>query len=76
MPGVWGNGFIPSVLALPCLNRSTLVRRMHAQLLELAVQRAAFHADELRGAADIAAEAQQLRLQVLRFEHVARVTQR
>ena len=48
----------------------------NAELLQLAVQRAALHADEIRRAADIAAEAQQLRLQILRLEHIARLAQR
>jgi hypothetical protein len=39
-----------------------LVRRRHAQLLQLPVQRAAFHPDELRRPRNIAAETQQLRL--------------
>ena len=34
------------------------ILRADPQLLELAVQRAALHADEIRGAADIAAETQ------------------
>ena len=39
-----------------------LLVRIHPELLQLAVQRAALHADELRGAADVAAEPQELRL--------------
>src|SRR5436309_15415929 len=47
-----------------------------SQRLELAVQRRAFHADELGSARDIAAEAINLRAQIFPLEHLARVAQR
>src|SRR6185312_2713776 len=52
------------------------VVRVDAELLQLAMQRAALHPDELCGAADVAAEAQQLRLEVLGLEQVPRLAQR
>ena len=44
----------------------------HAQLLELAVQRAPLHAHESSRLADIAAKAQQLSLQILNLEEISR----
>src|SRR3712207_5091571 len=46
-----------------------------AEELQLAVQRAPLHADEVRSAADVAAEAEQLRFQVLPLEQLARVAE-
>ncbi len=43
------------------------------QRLELAVQRRAFHADELGGAGDISAEAVDLSQQVFALEQLARL---
>src|SRR5580698_6455593 len=78
----WGEGFSNTALRLdPCGHQppskssplpAHLLVQMHTELLQLAMQRAAFHADELRGAADIAAKPRQLRLKILRLEQVAR----
>ena len=50
-----------------------LLVRIHPKLLQLTVQRTALHSDELRGAGNIATKTQQLRLQILRLEHIARL---
>ena len=49
---------------------------MQAERLQLAMQRRALHADEGRGARDVAAEARHLGQQILALEDLARVAQR
>ena len=58
--------------------RRALVRgaAMQAERLQLAMQRRALHADEGRGARDVAAEARHLGQQILALEDLARVAQR
>src|ERR1700754_1785396 len=57
--------------------RIPLVRvGVHAQSLQLAVERRALHADEVRRAADIAAEPGDLHRQIFPLEMLPRVAQR
>ena len=67
----WQRVDIKSVALLALVETSA-----YAQRLELAVQRRALHADKLRGARNIAAEAADLRHQIFAFEHFARIAQR
>src|SRR3954468_23362460 len=51
------------------------LRRAHAQRLQFAMQRRALHADESRGAGDVAAEAVDLGDQIVALEDLARLAQ-
>src|SRR5690242_20625463 len=52
------------------------LRRSHAQRFQFAVQGGAFHADEGGGAGDVAAEAVDLRHQIIALENLPRFAQR
>ena len=67
-----GRSIIGAWLLQPKLSADPLVG-IDAKLLQLAVQRRALHADELRGAGNVTAETNQLSVQVLRFEQIARL---
>src|SRR5712672_3678323 len=71
---------LPSSVACPAADRghvwTQISNSADAERLELAMQRRALHADEFRGARDIARKAADLGDQVIAFEHFARLAQR
>src|SRR5688500_7564758 len=71
----WHNRWAWRYATLPTLQHR-VCRLSDPQRLELAVQRGALHADKLRGARNIAAEAVDLRAEIFALEHLARIAQR